>query len=78
MQLPFLLLKYLEDDVQKLLVAGKQVCQESGYANLGCLKMVYYEIFSRSELVFLGFYSYLTAQLSEFINMMLKPKNYVM
>lgn len=75
MQLLFLLFKCFEDDVQKLF-SFKQTAVESGYANLlGCLKTVYYKIFSRSESVFMGFHSYVTAQLSEFISMILKPKN---
>lgn len=79
MQLPFILFKYFEDDVQKLFSFREKGLSESGYANLlGCLKTICYERFSMSELVFMGFHSYLTAQLSEFINMLLKPKKEVM
>lgn len=46
---------------------------------LGCLKAVYYKNYnSSSESVFMGFHSYLTVQLSEFINMILQPINEVM
>lgn len=76
--MPFLLFKYFEDYFLKFLTF-----RESGlsrvYTNLlGRLKTVYYETFSRSESVLMGFHSYLTAQLSEFINTIFKPKNYVM